>query len=169
MRRHLGIAVVLLSQVGILASMPFRAVGALRGGTEIVLETEPVDPFDPLSGYYVTLAYVAERPVGEAPSFRIDEALWVTVERTEPAWTPVSVTRERPAPHPDRVSILGRWDGWRARIGDASRFFIPEDRRTEIEDLLNASGRRGLVDLRVGRDGTPALLRMRVGGRSFGR
>ncbi|MCI0587548.1 MAG: GDYXXLXY domain-containing protein [Planctomycetes bacterium] len=169
MRRHLGIAVVLVSQVGILVSMPFRAVRARVAGTEIALETEPVDPFDPLSGYYVTLAYVAERPAVDTIAFHLHEPLWVTVARAEPAWTPVSVTRERPAPHPDRVSILGRWDGWRARIGDASRFFIPEDRRTEIEDLLDASGRRGLVDLRVGKDGTPALLRMRVGGRSFGR
>ncbi len=169
MRRHLGIAVVLVSQVGILVSMPFRAVRARVAGTEIALETEPVDPFDPLSGYYVTLAYVAERPPGGASTFEMNEALWVTVERAEPAWTPVSVTRERPAPHPDRVSILGRWDGRRARIEGASRFFIPEDRRMEIEDLLAASGRRGLVDLRVGSDGTPALFRMRVGGRSFGR
>lgn len=169
MRKHLGIAVVLLSQVGVLVSMPFAAVRALVSGTEITLETEPVDPFDPLSGYYVTLAYVAERPQGGAPSFQVNETLWVTVERGEPAWTPVSVSRERPAPHPDRVSILGLWDGWRARIGGASRFFIPEDRRTEIEDLLNAAARRGLVDLRVGGDGAPALLRLRVGGRSFGR
>lgn len=169
MRRHLGIAVVLVSQVGILVSMPFRAVRARVAGTEIALETEPVDPFDPLSGYYVTLAYVAEHPQEGAPPFRTNEALWVTVERAEPAWTPVSVTRQRPAPHADRVSVLSRWDGRRARIEGASRFFIPEDRRTEIEDLLNASGRRGIAHLRAGGDGTPALLRLRVGDTTIGR
>ena len=168
MRSRLGIAVVLLVQIGILVAIPFRAARARLTGTAITLETGPVDPFDPLSGYYVTLDYVAERPPESTESFRVGEPLWVTVEKGEPAWKPISVTRERPAPSANRVSLRGRFDGGRARIEEASRFFIPEDRRTEVDDLLRAARQHALVDLRVGEDGTPAPVRLRVGGKSIG-
>ncbi|HET6204193.1 MAG TPA: GDYXXLXY domain-containing protein [Planctomycetota bacterium] len=169
MRRHVGIAAVLLAQTGLLVAIPLRTVRARLSGTEVTLETEPVDPFDPLSGYYATLAYLAERPTGPAGEFHENEPVWVTVERGEPAWKPFSVTRERPAPAADRVSLRGRWERGRGRIEGASRFYISEERREEVGSLLRQARQRALVDLRVGEDGTPGLLRLHVAGKTFGR
>jgi uncharacterized membrane-anchored protein len=140
----------------------------------VTLRTAPIDPYSPLSGYYVTLAYEAVSPVvdlsrpGGGLGFQEGDRLWVTVERDEPFWRSVSITRERPPETEGRVSMRGRWMGWRAAIDGAGRLYIPEAKRERVAQLMREAQGRGLVDLRVGPDGFCSVLRLRVGGEVFG-
>jgi uncharacterized membrane-anchored protein len=163
--RHLPIVLVLLVQTAIVASVPARQVAARISGTPITLRTRPVDPFSLLSGYYVTLAFEAEWPAEELveKGLESEERVWLTVERAEPAWVAVSVTRNRPPAREGRVSLRARWIGPSLRIEGADRFYIAESRREEVERERLTSREQALVDMKVGRDGTPALLRLRVG------
>ena len=80
----------------------------------------------------------------------------------------VAVTVERPAPAPDRVSMRAHWSGWRASIDGADRLYIPETQRERVAALLRAANQHGLADLVVSADGDVALVRLRVGGETFG-
>jgi uncharacterized membrane-anchored protein len=59
--RHWRAGAVIVAQLAILAAIPLRQVRARLSGTTVTLETVPVDPYDVLSGYYVTLRYAAEQ------------------------------------------------------------------------------------------------------------
>jgi uncharacterized membrane-anchored protein len=161
MRRWIRLAVVLAVQVAILVAVPARQVRARLRGTSVTLRTAPLDPFDVLAGHFVTLAYEVERAsAGSAePGLHEGEHVWLTVAQGDPAWTLVSVTRDRPAPASGQVSIRARWGRWGARLEDASRLYVSEERGKAVD----ARGRGGgdLVDVRVAEDGTPAVMRLR--------
>jgi len=170
MRRYGRLAVVLLVQAGILAAMAGRHAATRAWGTAVTLRTAPVDPFDLLSGYHLVLRYEVESPPERLlpHGLRDGDRIWLIVRRAEPAWELEAVTRERPEPSADRVALPARWDGWRATIDGAGRIYVPETQRARAERLARTAQERGLVDLRVGGDGTVALLRLRIGGASFG-
>lgn len=183
---------VLAVQVAILALVPARQVRARLSGTPVTLDTGPVDPFTPFVGHYVTLTYRAEQPPERLvqSGLKDGETVWITVERATPAWKPVSIRRERPAPAPDRVSIRATWSGWargRAVIPSAGRFYVAASRQKELDRTMRAAADRqwkeiqarrkageeidredlpglALVDLRVSEDGDVALTRLRVDG-----
>jgi uncharacterized membrane-anchored protein len=130
-------------------------------GTEITLRTVPVDPFDVLAGRYVTLSYAIELEATKhvSPGFRPGQLVWLTVERGDPAWTLVSVTADRPARASGQVSLRARWDRWRVSIEDASRLYVTEEVGREVDARPRTQA--DLIDLRVGEDGTPAVMRLR--------
>jgi hypothetical protein len=66
------------------------------------------------------------------------------------------------------VALPARWDGSRATIDGADRVYVPETHRARAEALQRENQQRGLVDLRVGSDGTVAVLRLRIGNASLG-
>jgi hypothetical protein len=169
MRSWLRLIVVLAVQLAILVAVPFRQVVARLRGTTVTLKTAPVDPFDVLAGHYVTLAYEVERvPARLAdPGLQPGDRVWVTVAQGQPAWTLESVTRERPAPASGRASIRARWK-WTgseqglAELEGAGRLYVTEERGKEL-DARRWGRRESLVDLRIGEDGTPAVLDLRAG------
>jgi len=166
---HLGIGVVIAAQLLVLLAIPARNVITRATGRDVTLRTAPVDPYDPLAGYYVTLAYEVEQ-LAPADRERLGPTgpVWITVRAAEPAWQGVAVTVERPAPAPDRVSMRAHWSGWRASIDGADRLYIPETQRERVAALLRAANQHGLADLVVSADGDVALVRLRVGGETFG-
>jgi len=167
--RHLGIAVVIGVQLLALAAIPARSVRTRAVGQDVALWTAPVDPYDVLSGYYVTLTYEAESAVtSDTRKFEKHDDVWVTIRRGEPAWTQVSVRKERPAASPDELSLRARWNGWRVEIANAGRLYIPEDERDRASKLLGDVRGRALVDLKVDADGDVSVLRLRVGDATFG-
>jgi uncharacterized membrane-anchored protein len=169
----LRLVLVVVVQAAILAAIPLRQVRARMDGTEVTLRTVPVDPYDVLSGYYVTLAYEVERPTaavvepGSGPG-------WLVVAPDGEAWRWVECcAAARPQHLPDgavalRVERTGasasrRRDGSVCSIPSAGRFYLPESRRAEVEAAMRATGGRALVDLKVDGEGNVALLRLRVG------
>ena len=128
-RSRIRLAAAIAVQLLILALVPLRQVSAGRDGRPVTLRTVPVDPFDPFTGAYVALTYEAEE-ASPADAARLVEgqAVWVTVARATPAWRPVSVTAERPAPAPDRASLRATWRMGRAHVDSAGRFHLPPEK-----------------------------------------
>lgn len=169
MRSWWRLWVVLTVQLAILVAVPARQALARLRGTTLTLRTVPVDPFDVLAGHYVTLAYEVERvPTRLAePGLQPGDRVWVTVAQGQPAWTLVSVTRERPAPASGRASMRARWkwggpDQGQVELDGAGRLYVTEERGRAL-DARRGGRRESLVDLRVGEDGTPAVLDLRAG------
>jgi uncharacterized membrane-anchored protein len=167
MVRHWQIAVVVAFQAAALAAIPMRALRTRAQGADVTLWTAPVDPYDVMSGYYVTLAYEAER-TNDLPHAENGDAVWVTVRRADPAWTPVSVRVERPASAEGELSLHARWSHGRASIENAGRLYIPEAECSRAAKALREAKGRGLVDLKVDADGNVSVLRLRVGDATFG-
>ncbi len=164
------IAVVVAVQLLVLCAIPMRSLRARASNQEITLWTAPVDPFDVLGGYFVALAYEVERGsvpagIGDQPKER---DVWVTVHRGNPAWELLSITEVCPEPQPDHVSLAARWTGHRIAIVNAGRLYIPETDRDRANNAMLRDHGRGLVDMKVGAHGEVALLRLRVGGETFG-
>jgi hypothetical protein len=166
LRRHWPIAAVLLVQLGILGIVPARHIRARLTGVAVTLRTEPFDPYDIMAGYYVTLDYQVEheaaRQMGTVPEY--GSVWWIAVRRADPAWEFVSVGRERPDPAPDTVALKAKWRYGDFAIVGAGRLYVPEAKRKDA----NRGRTAALVDMKVGPDGTIALLRMRVGNEVYG-
>jgi uncharacterized membrane-anchored protein len=170
MASHVRVGLVVAAQLGILVAVPARQLAARYAGTPVTLRTAPVDPYDVLAGHYVTLSYEVERKAAGAaePGLEPGDDVWLTVKSGDPAWTLEKVTRARPpAGAPGVVSIRATWRGGRGGEGwveldGARRLYLPQGRAQEIDAARRGSD-RALVDLRVGRDGTPAIVGLRLG------
>lgn len=170
MARYGRVLLVVAAQLAILVAVPARQVRARVQGTPVTLRTAPVDPFDVFAGHYVTLAYEVEQATRDRiePGLRHGQEVWITVAHGDPAWTLVSVTRGRLPGASGQVSIRARWGhawqngGW-ATIEGARRFYVTEGRGKAV-DAARRGQQSGLVDLRVGEDGTPAIVAVRFAG-----
>lgn len=167
MPRPWAIALTLLVQFGILAAIPARAILARSRGTEITLQTRPFDPFSPFTGYHERLAYDVEFSPPEG-NFRDGEEIWITVEQADPAWTLVSATREKPPARENQVSIRATYGKPRCPLQGAGLIYIPEARREEADRKMLEAQSKALVDMVIARDGSAYVLRLRVGGTTFG-
>jgi uncharacterized membrane-anchored protein len=173
LRKYWPLCVVLVVQAAILILIPMRKVIARIAGTEITLQTRPVDPYDVLSGYYVTLAYEVEVPEPGLVESGMEEGqeVWIAVERAEPAWRSVGLTREKPEADPDHVGLKAVWrSSWRGQaiLDGVHRFYIPEAEREKVADLMRKAEGRAFVDMRVDGNGNMALMRLRVMDQTFG-
>ena len=170
LRRHWPFALAVVLQLGLLATIPGKKIWAQQFGAEISLKTRPVDPYDMLAGYYVTLAYEVERvPTSLRPSgVQYDSPVWLELAPGSPAWTLRAVHTEKNRPADGHVVIKALWKHGDADIPQASRLYIPEDQRQAVDRAVATSQTRPIVDLRVGPDGTPVVLRLHANGQTFG-
>jgi uncharacterized membrane-anchored protein len=166
--RHWRIVAVIGVQLLILAAVPGRKLHARARGTEVSLETRPIDPYDFMSGYYVTLGYKVETaPLERGFQPNDGDTVYITIQRDTPGWRGIEVTQSPVAPTANRLSLRATWEH-SARLLDAQRLYVPETQRRDATETLRTHRSDALVDLRVDADGTVALERMRVGGKSWG-
>ena len=173
LRRHWPLLAVIGIQGLLLALVPWRQVRARMSETEVTLRTVPVDPYDVLSGYYVTLRYEAEIAL-EGPREEAGTDAWLLVEKGDPAWRAVSCTSTRPEPRASGRSVLraevSEEDGT-CVIPSSHRFYIPEARRAHVDAAMRIAGEGALVDLegeRRRRRRAPAAARRRARHRGLG-
>lgn len=162
-------------QLILLALIAFPRVEAIRSGATVWLRTTPVDPYDPLAGYYVTLRYEVEREALEArPDLAQGTRLWLTLVPGQPAteardappvWRLQAVHTERPLG--PEAAVRATLKNGRVRIDGAGRFFVPEDARARVEEALREAPEPALVELRVGADGVAVVRSLWVGSRGF--
>ena len=157
-------------QVLILLGVPARKAYTRATGRDVVLKVAPVDPYDVLKGYFVTLDYDISRPANfpQAPKFEFDEVMYAIVEQqADGVWTPVGIERELPNNLPaNRAAIRGHWDDRRIKYG-IEEFSIPETKRQIVEEDLSKNRNEARVDLKVDADGNAALLRLRIQDRVY--
>jgi uncharacterized membrane-anchored protein len=156
----------LAAQVALILAVPAQAVYTQVSGRTAILQTVPVDPYDLLRGYYVTLSYDISRletlqnlPGGEIlvtpnwsgqyPSlFEAGMPFYVVLQPAlaadstsslPQAWQPVRISGDRPANLPaNQIALQGNYRHGRISYG-LEAYYIPEDQRIEINERINQS------------------------------
>ena len=133
---------------------------ALRSGTEIVLQTVPVDPRSLLQGDYAILDYEIARLPDWMYGFSVGRTVYVALQEERDGWTSSAYSQERS--HVAReVFIKGRID----RRGHADfgigTYFVPEgtgriiERAQDVKVVVSVDGDGNAVIKDVLVDGEP--------------
>lgn len=172
----------LVIQSALILTIPVQATYTATTGRTVVLQTAPIDPYNLFRGYYVTLGYeisnqaaLGKLPGWEELSSQANEAnpsmfgasneFYVILEapqnpNTQPPapWKPVAVRRDRPNDLPaNQVALRGTdQNGW-ITYG-LERYYIPEDKRAEINSQISqlqgqSQNRPFVVEVKVGKSG----------------
>ncbi|MFN7949120.1 MAG: GDYXXLXY domain-containing protein [Blastocatellia bacterium] len=169
-RQTIFFIAAVLVQTLILAAVPARRVYTLSTGRSVVLKVAPVDPYNVLSGYYVTLGYEISRPESFPNATRPQTwaMIYAVVEKgSDGIWHPVSLEKTLPQNlPPDRAVLRGRMEGWRIVYG-IEEFYIPETKRTAIADDLNKHSNAARVEVKVDAQGGAALERLLIEDRVY--
>ncbi len=151
----------LLLQSLLILGVPAQAVYTQLTGQTVILQTVPVDPYDLLRGYYVTLAY----DVSQIESLRRLQGWQKLTERFEnshhlpentrlyvvlqaPAttnsqppqpWQPVAVSPDLPTNLPANQIALRGSVRYNRVIYGLEEYYIPEEQRQEINGAIAAA------------------------------
>ena len=180
MVRHVLFIAAVVAQLAILAWSPLEKCLIRAEGTVIVLRTRPVDPYDVLSGYYMTLSFEISEPAGlEDAGVAKGETVFTTLARgDDDVWNAIGVSNALPDDLAEgQVAFKGRYmDIWRwSVIYGIERYYVPEAMRAEIEEAMRAEIEEAiraqeqqiLVEVAVDEDGDSSLLRLRVGDKVY--
>jgi uncharacterized membrane-anchored protein len=167
MNRHaLYFILAVAAQLLILAAVPAQKIYTRATGRSVTLKIRPVDPYSVLSGYYVTLHYEIAVPASSANSFDAynGERVYAILKRQDDGvWRQVSLSKSRPANLPENhIAIRGRYSYSRIEYG-IEEFFIPEDKRAEIEEGLRKNHDQARAEIKVDSKGDAALVRLVIG------
>ena len=153
--RPLLFTVAALIQAGLIAAMVYDRVRVLRAGTEVTLQTRPVDPRDFLRGDYVVLNYdISSLPAGtlqgQPAEGRRPYEYVKLAPRSDGVHEAQSVHAERVPTSGREVLIRGRVS-WGTHCGQSrrefcdrlqliygiERYFVPEGEGRGIESARN--------------------------------
>jgi len=148
--RPLWFALAGLVQLALIATMVIDRASILREGTEVTLQTRPVDPRDFLRGDYVVLSYdISQVPAGELKGKPREGTVPTVFVKLAPKgdgfYRAVSVHLEPVAVGNGEILIRGRIDNWRwckdceqlsIHYG-LEKFFVPEGEGRELEHARN--------------------------------
>ncbi|MCX5655340.1 MAG: GDYXXLXY domain-containing protein [Planctomycetota bacterium] len=165
-------------QLAVLAAVPAPQAYTRLTGRTVILKTAPVDPYDVMSGYYVTLSYEISdrnRIPGEKAFLSKEKATGnesVTVyvvlrEGADGVWAAESVHDAWPDVPADRVVVKGLYRYWMPMEFGIERFFIPETAREAVEKDLRANRDGARVEVKIDSFGRAALMRLRIGDRVY--
>ena len=134
---------------------------ALRTGTEVVLQTVPVDPRSLLQGDYAILEYEISRLPDWMDGFSVGRTVYVVLQKERDVWTSSSYTDER-SRVAGEVFIKGRID----RTGHADfgigTYFVPEGTGHMVERAQDVK-----VVVSVDEDGNAVIKDVLVDGEPF--
>lgn len=157
------LVVPLVLQTGLILTIPAQAFYILMTGKTVVLQTIPLDPYDPLRGYSQTLNYDISQQetlrhlpgwkelVGKNSEYLAGGTkLYVVMEapdssKTPPqAWKPVRVSGDRPDKlQNNQIAIQGKSIGGSMVEYGVETYYMPESRRDEInQDIMQARNSR---------------------------
>ena len=153
-------AIVAAQLVFLIGFIGVREV-ALRIGTEVVLQTVPVDPRSLLQGDYAILDYEIARLPDWMDGFSEGRTVYVVLQEERDVWTSSSYTEER-SRVAGEVFIKGRID----RIGHADfgigTYFVPEGTGRIVERAQDVK-----VVVSVDEDGNAVIKDVLVDGETF--
>ena len=153
-------AIVAAQLVFLIGFVGVREV-ALRTGTEVVLQTVPVDPRSLLQGDYAILDYEIGRLPAWMDGFSVGRTVYVVLQEERDVWTSSAYTEEH-SHVAGEVFIKGRID----RIGHADfgigTYFVPEGTGRIIESAQDVK-----VVVSVDEDGNAVIKDVLVDGEPF--
>lgn len=157
---------VIAVQVLILLSLPGQQYMARLFGHTVELRVAPYDPYSVLSGYYARLGYEISTPIGLDNFAALPDettVYTVIVPARDGAYDALRMSLERPELFGNERFIVGMKDGSRVVYRNLEQFFIPEDKREEVDAGLRdgALDRRAIV--RIDKNGNAALHGLRIG------
>lgn len=95
-KQYIGLIAVVSVVLLVLVSFIFYNQWPLLTGDKIVLATQPVDPFDPFRGQYMTINYEISR-LSDVEDFQVDDTIYVSLkEDDEGIWRKESVSQTKP-------------------------------------------------------------------------
>jgi len=151
----------LLCQAALILAIPSQALYTQVTGRTIILKTAPVDPYELLRGYSVTLSYDIARvdtlrqlpgwsefekqKVGDSES-SATQSFYLVLEAPEgantdppPPWRAVRINPDRPAKLANnQVLLQGQMKYGSVEYG-LERYYIPEDQRDDINQNISAA------------------------------
>ena len=160
-----------LLQLAIILIVPAKSAYTYNFGTQAVLQTQPVDPYDLLRGYSQTLSYDISR-VNELKKFPGGEDLkkgdvfYITLqpetEKTQLAPTPskiIKITPEFPQDLTEQVALKGKVIQHNRVSYGLETYYMPESQSQKIDREISklqrdSQGRRPfVVEIKVDRWG----------------
>ncbi|MBC7883550.1 MAG: GDYXXLXY domain-containing protein [Anaerolineae bacterium] len=145
-------------------------------GTPATLKTVPVDPYDPVRGYSVTLNYDISSPLtvpGVSPlsssGFHEGQIVYVTLQKPtgNTAWTVVRYQSERPKNLPaDQLFLQGTFHNNRIRYG-IETYYVPEEKIQEVNQAILKHPKDNLVDVRIDAAGKAIPVQLRIAGKVY--
>jgi uncharacterized membrane-anchored protein len=182
----------LVLQTVLIASVPAQAIYTHLTGRTAILQTAPVDPYDLMRGYSVTLSYDISQTnnlkslpgwkdlpkstsYGGSTDYLAENTIvYVTLQganhssgRPKP-WKPVALSLDRPALKPDQIVIKGRTYYAGIQYG-LETYYMPENRRDEVNLNIQQNQRKnpGVVEVKIDDQGNAVPLTLWVGDRSY--
>lgn len=174
-------------QTVLIAAIPAQAVYTHLTGKTVILQTAPVDPYDLLRGYSVTLSYDISRAdnLKSLPGWRTppktlnsqsDVGIFVILQapaetasaRPRP-WKPVAVSYNRPAVKPNQIALKGRMNNYSWVEYGLESYYIPESERQEIDDTIRETQRKqpGVVEVKVDSQGNAVPVSLWLNDRNY--
>jgi len=166
-------AVPLILQIGLILFPPAQSIYTHTTGKTVILQTLPVDPYDPLRGYSQTLSYDISRQenLQKLPGWQeirkqqksnnsgyLDSGteLYVVLEAppdwvNQPplAWKPVRVSKSRPTSLPaNQIALKGIGSGSSISYG-LETYYFPQSQQQEINQAINQAQRGQKRSLRM--------------------
>ncbi|MBN4000833.1 GDYXXLXY domain-containing protein [Nostoc sp. LPT] len=155
--------VPLLIQTAIILAVPAQSVYTLVTGKTAILQTLPVDPYDLLRGYSVTLNYqisridnlkklpgwedlVKQNPVPDKRGEPLAQGtnLYIILEEQKSssgipqAWKPVRVSGQFPTSlAANQIALKGQYSGYNSITYGLETYYIPEDQRNNINNDIS--------------------------------
>ena len=156
---RLAFGAIVLAQVLLLIGVISQREYSLRHGTEVVLQTRPLDPRSLFQGDYAILAYEISRPPREG-QYSQGDSVYVYLKEGPESWSGVRYRRE--SDNSDKRPFIKGRMGDRGDIDfDIGTYFVPEGTGYIIEDAedvkvvvsVNYRGHAVIKDVLV--DGVP--------------
>ncbi len=145
-----------LVQLALVLSIPSQAFYTLVTGKTVILQTQPVDPYDWLRGYSQTLSYDISRwetlqklPGWDelsANSHQLSRGFYVILQQPEEThstvptpWQAIAITASVPTQlPPTQIALRGRSHQGQLIYG-LETYYMPEDQRTQInQEIITA-------------------------------
>ncbi|MBH8564508.1 GDYXXLXY domain-containing protein [Nostoc sp. CENA67] len=157
--------VPLLIQTAFILAVPAQSVYTVITGKTAILQTQPVDPYDLLRGYSVTLNYEISRvdnlaklpgwtdlvkqypgtdkkyqPLASGTSFYVILEEEKSSGKVPQAWKPVRLSEELPTSLPaNQIALQGRYSSYNSISYGLETYYIPEDQRNDINQDISAA------------------------------
>lgn len=191
MIRRITFFIVVLLQVVFLIGMVAYHQKQIDTGFPVRLEVLPIDPDDLMRGEYVRLGYKMSqldltKILHDAGSYDRGSTIFITLSKDTQSnsllWVPKAVRKSQPSSSEfpfikGRVQWSNQWSTRTTRTFQVNadynigQYYVQEERAKEIQSVIGnwnqSTTRHVSVEVRLAKDGTPALAKLYIDNKEF--